>query len=288
MILEGGSFANLKRSLIILIIIIILAILLIGLFGEVDRLIRFFWGVEEGVSYYGEDLSGYLDSEVRDFLLYYSKELMLYPVNAYIDKSNGEIIAEVEGEILDIGETMKKIFNAEDGEKVEGVRCVLKPWLTKKDIENISYKVGSYNTTIRGSEGRRRNIEIATKAINNILLLSGETFSFNRVVGPRTKEAGFAEAPEVVDGELTKGVGGGICQVSSTLYNALEVEGLEVVERHAHSKDVGYVPKGKDATVAWDYFDLKFKNNLSSPIIIKAKVVDDKLVVEVLGKEEDY
>ncbi len=76
---------------------------MIGLFGEVDRLIRFFWGVEEGVNYYGEDLSGYLDSEVRDLLLHYSQELVLYPSNAYIDKKSGEVIREVEGEILDIG-----------------------------------------------------------------------------------------------------------------------------------------------------------------------------------------
>src|SRR5699024_8549970 len=99
-----------------------------------------------------------------------------------------------------------------------------------------------------------------------------ETFSFNNVVGKRTKEKGYKKAPVIVKGELAEDIGGGICQVSSTLFNAVNLQGIEIVERYSHSREVPYVPPGKDATVSWWGPDFVFKNRYSHPVLIRAIV----------------
>ncbi|MCK8826254.1 VanW family protein [Natroniella acetigena] len=280
---RGGIVYVVQRGAIILVIIILVVILLLGLFGELDKVRRVIWGVEDGVSYHQHDLSGYLPHEVEELLLDYSQELILYPVDATVDQESGEIVPEVFGQILDITATKKEIMEAEEGKYLESVLERIEPYIKQEQLEKITKEIGVYTTRITGSENRRENIKLATKLINNQLVLSDEVFSFNQIVGPRTKEKGFKEAPEIVNGRLVPGVGGGICQVSSTLYNALKQEELEVVERHTHSKDVSYVPEGKDATVAWDYFDFKFKNNFEQPIIVKASSGGGYVTVRILG-----
>ncbi|WP_408954492.1 VanW family protein [Natroniella sp. ANB-PHB2] len=283
---QGGIVYLIKRGIIILVIIILFVILLLGLLGELDKLRRVFWGIEDGVNYHQYDLSGYLPHEVKELLLDYSQELILYPVDASLEQDSGEIIPEVFGQILDITATKEEILEAEEGEYLESVVERIKPYIKKEELEKITEEIGVYTTRVTGSESRMENIKLATKLINNQLLLPKEVFSFNEIVGPRTKEKGFKEAPQIVDGRFVPGVGGGICQVSSTLYNALKQEELEVIERYTHSRDVNYVPEGKDATVAWDYFDFKFKNNFEQPIIVKASSGGGYLTVRILGYQE--
>ncbi|TDX46619.1 VanW family protein [Orenia marismortui] len=282
-----GSMYTIQRGLIILIVIILIGILILGLVAEVDKLLRIIWGVEENVYFENQDLSRYLRSEVESLLYYYSKDSILYPVNATIDHDSGEIVSESYGEIIDITATGNRIFEVEKNSKIKEIKYKIKPYLYKEDIEKINKKIGNYTTTVRGSDGRKENIKLASELINNRLLLSGEVFSFNKVVGPRTKEKGFKEAPEIINGELSLGIGGGICQVSSTLFNALKADEFQIIERHIHSKDITYVPDGKDVAVAWDYLDFKFKNNFSSPIIIKSKVIYNQLTINILGSLED-
>lgn len=117
---------------------------------------------------------------------------------------------------------------------------------------------------------RNRNMELAAKAIDYTVLNSGERFSFNGVVGPRTAERGYKEATVFVGQEKVPGLGGGICQISSTVYMAVKNAGLSVVERHQHSMPVTYCSRDDEATVSWGYLDFKFRNNRSNPIRIES------------------
>lgn len=117
---------------------------------------------------------------------------------------------------------------------------------------------------------RSHNISLASKAIDYYVVLPGEKFSFNHVVGERTVSKGYKRAPVIVRGELSEGVGGGICQVSSTLFNAADRAGLTILQRYSHSKQVGYVPSGRDATVSWHGPDFSFRNDYDHPIMIKS------------------
>ena len=133
--------------------------------------------------------------------------------------------------------------------------------------------IATYSTDASTSSSARiHNIRLAMSTINGTCLQPGETFSFNGVVGKRTKEAGYRPAPAYSAMQTVMEYGGGICQVSSTLYAAVRKAGLEVVERYPHSLSVSYIPKGMDATVDWGNKDFKFKNNRSEPIYIACYV----------------
>ncbi len=140
----------------------------------------------------------------------------------------------------------------------------------------------SYSTS---SKERKHNIALASKALNNTLVESFGEFSFNRCVGERTEKRGYQKAKIIVSGEFVDGIGGGVCQVSTTLYNALILAGLEIIECHPHSLPVSYVEPSFDAMVNSGYADLKFINNTHNPIIIKAFANEDRLLIEVWGEK---
>ncbi|MGG0719325.1 VanW family protein [Robertmurraya massiliosenegalensis] len=161
----------------------------------------------------------------------------------------------------------------------------------KVDSELLSIirtkRIGQYITYFNSrNEARSNNIALAVEAINNHVVFPGEIFSFNKVVGMRTVEKGYMKAPEIVKGELIEGIGGGICQVSSTLFNAVDYSGVTMVERYSHSKHVPYVPPGRDATVSWYGPDFSFKNEYNQPILIRAKVVGGMVIVFVYSSED--
>ena len=131
-------------------------------------------------------------------------------------------------------------------------------------------------------DGRTNNIKKATESINETVIGPNEVFSFNDSVGPTNEKNGYMEAIIFVDGEEELGFGGGVCQVSSTLYNAALEANLEITERHPHSKRVYYVPEGKDAATSYGSVDLKFKNTLGYPIKIKSYVRDGSISVEII------
>lgn len=154
------------------------------------------------------------------------------------------------------------------------------------DKNGLRELMSSYSTTFNaGDRNRTGNIKLAAKKINGCLLFPGQVFSFNEVVGPRDKASGFKEAMEIVDGEFVPGVGGGVCQVSSTLYNAVLLAGLNVIERTNHSRPLRYVPLGRDATVAYDSIDFKFVNNNLLPVMILSETSGSKLHVGILGRQ---
>lgn len=144
-------------------------------------------------------------------------------------------------------------------------------------------KISSFSTPIVDDHKNRiNNIKITCSRINNTIVKSNKEFSFCDVVGKPSSEDGYKEAHAFVNGELTNAIGGGNCQVSTTIYNAAKkIDGVKITERHEHDKNVGYIEKGKDATVAYDYLDLKFKNNNDFDLKLKAYIKNDKVCVDI-------
>ena len=145
----------------------------------------------------------------------------------------------------------------------------------------------SFQTAVSGSAARRYNVALAAKRISGVTVFPGEEFSFNGVVGKRTAQNGFKEAVVITNGEYAKGVGGGVCQVSTTLYNAVLLAGLTVKTAAAHSLKPSYVLPGFDAMVS-DYTDFVFRNDLDCPIYISAGYDGKNVWVKIYGRKSEY
>jgi vancomycin resistance protein YoaR len=149
-----------------------------------------------------------------------------------------------------------------------------------------SKRIGRYITSFNlSNKERTNNIKLATIAINNTVLFPGETFSFNKVVGKRTAGKGYLRAPVIIRGSFSEDIGGGICQVSSTLFNAVDNAGLHIIQRFSHSRKVNYIPPGRDATVSWYGPDFVFKNKYNQPILIQAKTLGNKLIIKIYSSD---
>ena len=159
--------------------------------------------------------------------------------------------------------------------------------LERNDGAGFDYLLAEYTTYYSTSDKTRStNILNAVKKINNAVLPSGAIFSFNQNVGKRTATAGFKEAHVIVGDELVDGLGGGICQVSSTIFEAVLRADLQIVERANHSLKIGYVPMGGDATVDWGGIDFQFKNNKSCPLRIQLEANGGALTCKIYSSEE--
>ncbi|WP_243523446.1 VanW family protein [Bacillus pseudomycoides] len=157
-----------------------------------------------------------------------------------------------------------------------------KPVATPADASGNGAVLGRYETNLGGSTGGRiENIRLSANSVSGVVLGKGDRFSFNALIGDTTPDKGYQLGKEIVDGKLVDGYGGGVCQTSSTLYNAADQAGLKMVERTTHSKTVGYVPKGRDATIAYPYLDLVFENTNDVPVKLYMSVEGGKLVAEV-------
>lgn len=146
-------------------------------------------------------------------------------------------------------------------------------------------KIAAFSTSFAASgEGRAHNVEAVAQALDNTLLMPGDVFDFGSIVVKAERERGFKEAPVIVSGKLKPGIGGGICQVSSTLYNAvLHADGIDIVERRNHSLPVGYLPVGLDATFADGFINFRFRNATGKPLRIKTEVRNKTVTVKLLG-----
>lgn len=240
------------------------------------------FGISPGIYLGNLEISRYYLVEVEELLLKEAVNLVHWPIPAQID--NSEVIKEeVLGQILDISATLESVKEAEAGERLELVLAELSPAITAQEILKLTNPLGLYQTFIQGTEARRHNIKLAGRTINFTLLMPGETFSFNQIVGEPTATKGYKEASIILRDEVVLGYGGGICQVSSTLYNAVLDAGLVVKERNTHSQEVDYVPAGQDAAVAYDYFDFQFINSQNSPLLIKVSTKERDLRIGLYG-----
>lgn len=149
--------------------------------------------------------------------------------------------------------------------------------------------LGSCQTKHNTNENRNTNLRVMCQALDGVVLQPGEEFSFNTVVGERTKEKGYLPAPAYSGNRLTNALGGGVCQGSSTLYNCVLLADLEVTDRSCHGAAINYLPLGLDAAVNWLTTDFCFRNNWNFPIKIQARVTEEYLEMEILGTDEkDY
>lgn len=169
----------------------------------------------------------------------------------------------------------------------------IQPKIKTYDINNMLFRdvlaasTTKFSTSTQNNYNRGINIKVAASKINGIILGPGEEFSFNKVVGPRTVENGYQVAKEYFRGKIIDGIGGGVCQVSTTLYNAVLFSDLETVFRKNHMFTVGYVPLGRDAAVSYNDLDFKFKNNSNWPIKIESTVSkNNRITFKIFGTNE--
>ena len=156
--------------------------------------------------------------------------------------------------------------------------------ITSDNIKTVKEsKISSFSTPILDdTKNRVNNIKITCSRISGTVVKSGEEFSFCDVVGEPSESDGYKEARVLVNGKAQNAIGGGNCQVSTTIYNAAKkIDGVKITERHEHGKDVGYIEMGKDATVAYDYLDLKFENNNDFNLKLKAYIKNNKVCVDI-------
>jgi vancomycin resistance protein YoaR len=145
-------------------------------------------------------------------------------------------------------------------------------------------EIAGYSTPLAGrSPSQRHNARLAARALNGVVIGPGATFSFNRTVRSWTVDRGYVKAPVSYDGELVRAFGGGVCQTSTTLYNAALLAGLDLVERHSHVFAPSYVAPGRDAAVAQYDIDLKIRNPYAWPVTIRAAAVGERLEVRIVG-----
>ena len=221
------------------------------------------------------------------------KEVDTPPANAEVSlQANGSIQKKpaVTGLTLDtapIAENLTPKFEAlELTAKVELDPKEDKPFVLDEDIANIDAVLGSYTTRFYPGD-RGDNIGLAASHLQGALIRSQATLSFNNIVGQRTRAAGYKNAGVIVNGEPAVDVGGGVCQVSSTLYNAILLAGLKPTERSNHSLPSSYVPAGRDATVADGLLDFVFQNPLPHPVVLRGSNSGSALTIYVLGTKAD-
>lgn len=169
---------------------------------------------------------------------------------------------------------------------VTAVVKVTKAKYTKEQVAKCKDLLGSYSTSYATSTAARaNNVKVAANYIDGTVVYPGKTFSVIKTIKDRTEENGYQSAPEYSSGKVVDGIGGGVCQVSTTLYNAVINAELEIVERSPHSMVVGYVDVSRDAAISGDYKDLKFKNNTDVPIYIAAVADGSTLAFRIYGEE---
>jgi len=143
--------------------------------------------------------------------------------------------------------------------------------------------VASYTTTYGGTPGRLHNVRLVSDLVDGALVAPGATFSFNDVTGERNASRGFQEAPVIINGELRNGIGGGVCQVSTTVYNAAFEAGLPIADRTNHALYISHYPTGRDATVNYPDLDLRFVNDTGGWMLVRLFVGEGALTVKLLG-----
>ncbi len=216
-------------------------------------------------------------------------EIYREPQDAYFELEPYKIYPDMDG--IDLAISLDEAKKQITGEKQE-YQFDLKITKAQKTINDLGteafpYLISSFSTRYDASNtNRSTNLRIAAEKINGKVLMPGEVFSYNKTVGKRTVEEGYRDAKIYADGAVVDGLGGGICQISSTLYNAVLLANLEIVERRNHSFTTSYVAAGRDATVVWGAIDFQFKNSRSYPIKIEASVKNGVAEFKIHGMQE--
>jgi len=217
-------------------------------------------------------------------------ELNAEPSPARYDIPTGKVVDGRIGVSLDPQAAQFALDAAAPGERTRLPADVTYPSITAQELEAVLFRdvLGSTSTWVGGTSIRRGNVKLAGESCNGVILNDGDVFDYNAVVGKRTTDRGFGAAPAYVNGETVDTIGGGICQVSSTIYYATLLANLEIVERYAHRYAPSYITWGMDATVSWGGPEFRFRNNTGYPI--RLDVTYDKknnIKVEIVGTKTD-
>ena len=219
------------------------------------------------------------------------EEIYREPQNAYFETDPYKIYPDLDGIDLAISvEEAQNQINQEDKEEYSFNLKITEAEITVDELgkEAFPYLISSFSTKYDASNrNRSTNLKIAAEKINGKVLMPGEEFSFNKIVGKRTVEAGYKDAAIYADGGVVDGLAGGICQISSTLYNSVLLANLQITERRNHSFTTSYAPAGRDATVVWGTTDFRFINSRSYPIKIEATVNNGIAEFKLYGMQEE-
>ncbi len=248
--------------------------------------------LEESGCYY--DLTYEIDSElISSFVDVTYAEMIDSPVDATLEYIDGSltVIGGEDGEKIDVDLAVTQIeaFMSEDWDGESGEiylsTIIVEPDVTAASLESVTSVLGTFNTYCANSGNRWNNVARGAELINGTFLMPGEELSVYEIVAPFTEENGYYNAGSYLDGEVVDSMGGGICQVSTTLYNAALYAELEIAERYAHSMLVSYVDPAMDAAIAGTYKDLKIVNNTESPIYIYGELSGTTLTFTIFGEE---
>ena len=191
-----------------------------------------------------------------------------------------------EGREVDLSRLKEDIYDMINKKKIEDINLpviTLYPKVSTKQVKSINSVLGEFSTSFNNSTSRGSNIHVAGQQTSDILLMPGDTFSYNKCTGARNWVNGYKSAPVIVGGKVTNGEGGGVCQVSTTIYNAALMSGLTIDEVHNHSLPSRYVQRGRDATVSYGYTDLKFTNPFTNPVYIKNIIGNGAITSKIYG-----
>lgn len=231
----------------------------------------------------------YNQEKLKQIITEISRNVDRSPQNAFIryEGSNVQLIPEVIGIQTEVSRIITEIANHINSRlpaKLNLLVTELYPSIRNDDLIHINGIIASYSTQFDSRDANRsQNIYLAAKSINGTLVKAGQEFSFNTNVGPRLAQNGYKEAPVFIEGKLVPDVGGGVCQVSSTLYNAVLLADMAIIERTPHFRPPGYVPLGQDATVADNLLDFRFKNTANENIYITSEVTGNLLTIFIYG-----
>lgn len=216
------------------------------------------------------------------------------PEDARIDLSEKRVLPDVAGRALDVDTTLLNIDSAlARGDLRAEVTFASKPASQKKEtLKEVRFDavLGHFDTKYsrsRAAEARTYNLRRAALALDGTVLLPGQIFDFNRVVGPRDEAHGFKVATVIADGELADGIGGGTCQISGTLHGAAFFAGLEIIERYPHTRPSSYIKMGLDATVVYPTINFRLRNPFDFPVVLHMTVQEGSVHAEVLGPRVD-
>lgn len=220
-----------------------------------------------------------------------NSEYYVKPVDATLNPETFVITECIYGYGFDIKALQDKLDAAQWGDVITVTLSRITPKVTSDTINAELYKdvLATYTTKASSQTNRNINLSLACKAINGMILYPGQTFSYNQALGKRTAAKGYKEANTYYNGEVVESLGGGICQVSSTLYWCAMHADMKIVERRNHSLPVSYIPKGMDATVSWGGPDFKFTNDSKYPIKIVASSNKGNVTIKIMGTDyKDY
>lgn len=265
--------------------------------GKTGNLIRRYMQLkdveEEGMEF--QMTFSMLDSAIRSYVEVLSERYDIMPVDAQLSRTNGQFVVSdhvvgrkvnVDESVRLIRETVLEQWNLKDEIHLDLVVEDAAPVYTTEDLQKVNTLLGTYTTEYPTNQvGRAQNVENGARLIDGSIVYPGEVLSADEKMRPYTVANGYGVGGAYLNGEVIDSVGGGICQVSTTLYNAVLYAELEIAARAAHSMTVNYVPLSRDAAIAGDYKDFKFRNNQELPVYVEGIAEDGKITFNIYGHE---